>query len=185
MSRTLSDLIAAASAGGVIRPVYLVQLDYASGMVRAASTPFNLTIDGVVWMGLGNLGAIGAVQEGAELQNYSLALTLTGVPSDLVAVALGEQYQGRDARIYLALLDEDHAVIDAPLLIFRGRMDTQDIEVGDTATITLTVQSRLADWERPRVRRYTNEDQQAVFAGDRGFEFVPQMAEKTIYWGRG
>jgi hypothetical protein len=63
-------------------------------------------------------------------------------------------------------------------------MDTCDLEIGETATITLTIQNRLADWERPRLRRYTDEDQQSVYDGDLGLQFVAQMAEKTIYWGR-
>jgi len=89
-----------------------------------------------------------------------------------------------DARLYVGLLDEQHRLIGTPLLIYRGRMDTLDIEMGSTATLTLTVQSRLSDWERPRLLRYTNEQQQADWPGDKGFEFIAQMAEKTIYWGR-
>lgn len=122
--------------------------------------------------------------EGAELQSYAVQLTLSGIPTELVSLALVDQYQGREAKIYLGLVDDKHALTGTPLLIFRGQMDTMDIELGKNATITLTVQSRLADWERPRLRRYTNEDQQSDYPDDRGFEFVAQMAEKTIYWGR-
>lgn len=57
-------------------------------------------------------------------------------------------------------------------------------EVGDTATITLSAESRMVTWDRPRTRRYNNEDQQSRYPGDRGFEYVAQMVEKSLIWGR-
>jgi len=184
MGRELASLTAAAAEAPVARPVFLVRLDFASGIVRAASTPFDIEWDGETYLGLGTLGAISAVQEGAELQGYAVALTLSGIPSDLVALALNDQYQGRDARVWLGLLDDQHQLVGVPLLLFRGRMDTVDMELGQTASITLTIQSCLADWERPRLRRYSSEDQKSEYPDDRGLEYISQMAEKTIYWGR-
>jgi hypothetical protein len=63
-------------------------------------------------------------------------------------------------------------------------MDTMDLSLGATGKLSVIIQSRLADWERPRLSRYTNEEQQALYSGDKGLEFVPQMVEKTIIWGR-
>lgn len=184
MSRDISSLTLAAGKAAVARPVLLARLDFQSGVVRATSAPFDIVSADETYLGVGNLGSISAVPEGAELQSYAVQLTLSGIPAALISLALADQYQGREARLYLALLDEQHSVSGTPLLIFRGQMDTLDIELGQTATLTLTVQSRLADWERPRLRRYTNEDQQTDYPDDKGFEFVAQMAEKTIYWGR-
>jgi hypothetical protein len=135
-------------------------------------------------LGVGTLGSLSAVPEGAELQSYAVSLTLSGIPSDLVALALADQYQGREAKIWLALLNDQHQLMGYPLLLFRGRMDTLDFELGTNAKLILTVQSRLADWERPRLRRYTHEDQQTEYPDDKGLEYISQMAEKTIYWGR-
>ena len=36
-----------------------------------------------------------------------------------------------------------------------------------------------------RVRRYTAEDQKIDYPNDKGLEFVAEMAEKEIVWGRG
>jgi hypothetical protein len=184
MTRTVVPLAAEAGKAAVVRPVLLARLDFASGIVRAASAPFDIMAEGEVYAGLGHLGTISAVPESAELQASPVQLTLSGIPPELVSLALLDDYQGRDVRIFLVLLDEGHVLVGTPVLVFRGRMDTMDIELGETATITLTAESRLADWERPRIRRYTDEDQKTVFPDDRGFEFVAQMAEKTIYWGR-
>ena len=59
-----------------------------------------------------------------------------------------------------------------------------DVQLGKTATVQLSIQSRLVDWDKARIRRYTNEDQQNFFSGDKGLEFVSQMVEKDLVWGR-
>ena len=184
MSRTLSPLTAAAAQDQVVRPIILAQMEFESGTVTVTDAPFSLTYDGVTYTGVGQLGAISAVEEGAELQSYAINLSLSGIPSELVSLALLDAYQGNDIRLSLALLDKGHTIIGTPMLLFRGRMDTMDIELGETATITLTAQSRMADWERARLRRYTDEDQRTEYPSDKGFEYIAQMAEKTIYWGR-
>lgn len=143
-----------------------------------------LTQAGEEWIGLGNLGSIEAVQEGASLQMYGCGLTLTGIPPEYISLALDEDYQGRACTIWLAPLSTDYQILADPAIVFRGRMDTMDIELGETATITVTAESRLADWERPRVRRYNDEDQQSVHPGDRGMEFVQQMVSRELIWGR-
>ncbi len=184
MPRDLDSLTEAASIAEVVRPVLFAKLDFASGIVRVTSAPFDVTVGGEVYLGVGTLGAISAVPEGAELQGYAVQLTLSGIPSEMIVLALADAYQGRSAEIFLGLLTEAHGLDGAPFLLFKGRMDTIDVELGQTATLTLTVQNRLADWERPRLRRYTAEDQALDFDTDLGFEFAAQMAEKTIYWGR-
>jgi hypothetical protein len=184
MARDLASLTLAAGKAEVVRPVLLVRLDFASGVVRATSAPFDIRMNGETYLGVGTLGAVSGVAEGAELQGYAIELTLSGVPPEMVALTLQDAYQGRDAQLYLGLLNDAHQLAGSPVLLFRGRMDTLDLQLGTTATLTLTVQSRLSDWERPRLLRYTHEQQQADYPDDKGFEFIAQMAEKTIVWGR-
>ena len=82
--------------------------------------------------------------------------------------------------MYLGFINEDFTTLIAdPFLIFDGRMDTAEIaDGGDTATITLTAESRLRDLER--VRRYpsinTDTDplrfRTITLPGDEGLEYV-------------
>ncbi|MGE0270293.1 MAG: hypothetical protein AB7M05_08895 [Alphaproteobacteria bacterium] len=185
MTRDISSQMIAASQAQVARPVIAAELDFSSGFVRVNSSPYTITIDGQVYLGVGALGKISAVQEGSDQQAYGMTLSLSGIPPELVSIALGEYYQGRSCRVLMALLDEGHTVVSSPIVLWSGRMDTMDIELGETATITLSAESRLVDWERPRIRRYTSEDQRADYPNDKGFEFVPQMVEKELIWGRG
>ena len=170
----------------VVRLVYMARLDFVSGIVAAHSAVGSIEYAGDEYLGVGQYGGISTVGEGAELERRTVTLTLSGIPGDtpdLVQTALAENYQGRDARIYLALLDEGYQLIGEPRLTFRGRIDTCSVQIGQTASVSATIENRLADWDRARITRYTHQDQQAQFPGDLGLEFVSQMTDLELRWG--
>jgi hypothetical protein len=182
--RDLTVSIVNALAGGNLPLLALVQLDFVSGTVRLCNAGYDFDWDGETWTGLGSLGKIGAIQESQELQMYGVTLELSGLPPEIVALAMGEEYQGRSAIIWLAPLDEGLQIIANPVIVFQGRMDTMQISMGQSSVIRLAVESRLVDWERPRIRRFNHEDQAAVYPDDKGFEYTAQMVEKELVWGR-
>lgn len=185
MTRTITTAAENASLADVVRPLILIDLDFASGHVRLNSTPYALTYGGNVYQGAGKLGEISPVEETADIQATSIALKLYAIPRDVVSLALAEQYQGHDATMMLGMMDETWSLIADPVIVFAGRMDVMSISLGETASVTLTVESRFADWERPRIRRYTSEDQVAFEgAGDKFFDYAPTMVEKTVKWGK-
>lgn len=183
MSRDISAAVEAALDADRVRALVFVMMDFAGGVLRVNNSATTITWDGQEWLGVGRLGSIDAVSEGIGLEARGLSFRISGVPGSHVALALGEHYQGRDCKVWFAPLDESYTVIADPALVFFGRMDVMDIELGKTAAITVTAESRLADWDRPRVRRFNHEDQQIDYPGDKFFEFVPQMAEKELRWG--
>lgn len=176
--------VIAASGGEVVRPVLLSALDWPSGMVRLTSAPFNVTWGGNTYLGVGDLGEISRVEEGPETKSYGITLALSGIRPEYLNEVTTSPVQGRSCRLWFGMLDDSHQLIGDPLEIFGGRMDVATVEMGATCTITVSAESRLVDWERPRVRRYTHEDQQAAFPGDRGLEFVVGMIEVELLWGR-
>ena len=140
--------------------------------------------DGTQWLGIGTLGSIEAITEGTALQMYGCQLTLSGIPPEVISEAFTQTYQGRSATIWLAPLTEDYVIIADPVVVFKGRMDTMDIALGETCTVTVSVESRLVDWERPRIRRFNDEDQRSEYPNDRGFRYVDQMIQKDLKWNR-
>lgn len=186
--RRMSNLNKEAADQSIVRRVYFARLDYESAPLLVTSAPFNISFDwnedsvDEVFLGVGEYGGMSEIEEGAEIQSYSIQLELNGVPGPALSRALGEHYQNRDCRIWRGFLDEGHRLVDVPDLVFRGRMDTQIIDM-QKGSISLNVNSRLMDWERSRIRRYTNEDQQQEYPGDKFFEFVPQMVDKQLRWG--
>lgn len=181
--RSLTTATANALAAGQVRGVVFVEMDFSSGFLRLTNSAQDIAWNGYTWYGKGRLGAIDAIGEGATLEARGLRFAASGIDPSHVAVALGTQYQGRSCKVWFAPLDGGYTPVADPAMVFNGRMDTMDVELGATATITVSAESRLADWDRPRVRRYNSEDQSITDPTDRGFEFVPQMVEKPIRWG--
>lgn len=145
----------------------------------------NIDHDGNTYTGVGELGKIEPIKEGTELKNHGLALSLTGVPNTFVSIALNENYQNKLCRLYLAALNSDYSVIVYPGLVYKGYIDTMSIYPGDeVATVQLVTRSRLAAWDKARMRRYNNADQQARVPGDLGFEYVEELVDRTIPWGQ-
>ncbi|MBL3601305.1 MAG: hypothetical protein JMN25_15810 [gamma proteobacterium endosymbiont of Lamellibrachia anaximandri] len=159
-----------------------VEMEFGSGVLRLHSGAGNIVWNGQTWVGAGALGEISAIQESDELQSMDLQLALSGISPALMATAMSEEYHNRPARLWLAILDSHYQIQGDPIGPFVGTMDTMDGELGEEGKIVVTVKNRLADWERPRARRYTNEDQQAEFPGDLGMEFVSQMVEIELIW---
>jgi hypothetical protein len=119
-------------------------------------------------------------------------MQISGVPTANVAIALTEQYQGRSCSILFGTLSPTSgALVSSPVTVFSGRMDVMQIsDDGESADLTMTAESRLMDFKRPREVRYTDEDQQSFFPTyasitlpDLGLEFVNDIQEKAIYWG--
>lgn len=183
MNRSMDAITASAVTSSHVPYVFFVKMDF-SVPLCVCNAGYDMQWNGITWLGIGGLGTIEPIQEQASLEAIGLRLTLSGVPTEAIAITLGEQYQGKPCQIWFAPLREDLQLLSSPVRAFSGRMDTMDTEVGETATITVSVESRMVAWERAKTRRYNNEDQQSRYPGDRGFEFVAQMVEKNLSWGR-
>ncbi len=188
MTRTIASTIAdeiVKTGVDVVRPIILIELDFPSGFTRLWNGIGNLTFDGDTYNGAADLGTISGVEETEELRATGITMALSGIPSDMLSLALTEEYQGRSAKVWIGFMDASNAIIDA-MLIFLGRMDIMTIEEGGTSSmIGLTAENVLITLERPNERRYTPEDQKLQFPNDEGFEFVVDIQEKELVWGRG
>lgn len=181
---------AAVLAGRVARPFDLVELDFPAphGPVRAWSGIGTLDWDGKAWLGVGTLGGISDIEETSDLKASGVTFTLSGVPANefaAVDAACSSHYQGRSARVWRGFMDEDGSVLAEPQRTWTGRMDAPEILLkGQTLDVVVSCESILADLDRPRVCRLTDEDQQARFPGDEGLSCVTACQEQEVYWGR-
>ena len=183
MVKTLSSNNSAVLNDSVIKPVYFIKFEFPTGTVYLNSSDRNFTISGQEYLGIGLIGSISTIQESSELQANGVKITLSGIPNTYVSIALTSDYQGSPTEITLGFLDSNYVLVDPPFTVFVGKVDTMGIALGDTATIELEVENRLIDWERPRISRFTNEEQQNLYSGDKGLEFVDSVAEKELFWG--
>lgn len=186
MSRTLTAGMISACAAQQVAPAYFVEMIFDSTPLRLWSGSGNITWGGRTFTGTGDLGGISEIEESGKVAANGIELTLSGIPSGTISLALAEPYRGRRVYVWLGFFNTTTwALIADPVAVFAGRIDTMRIkDSGETATIALSCESKLIDMQRARERRYTYEDQVDLFAGDKGFEYVAGLQEKEIFWGR-
>lgn len=182
MSRLTAEL-AEVSRSPHVRPFSLVVLDMPDGMTRCTSLPFNIVLDGHTYAGLGVLGSLSEITEGAEARSYGAKLTLTGIPLEFAEYLAAQRVRGRSCELWQGFADVNHRIIGEPFPVFTGRMDTLDVQVGQSTSVEIAAESILIDWERARVRRFTPSDQRAHYPGDKGFDHVARMTNLEIQWG--
>ncbi|MEN9806090.1 MAG: hypothetical protein RL756_598 [Pseudomonadota bacterium] len=163
-------------------PVVFAQIDFASGNVqRYCTAGASIAWNGYTWLGTGGLVNIEPIRETGSIESVGLRLTMSGVPSTLVSLALQGEFQGRPVTLWLALLDANGALIGTPITEYAGRLDTMTIVDGaDSATISVTVESEMASLMGASVRRHTDADHQKDYPGDKIFAFVAQMKERAL-----
>jgi len=211
MVKEFSPALNATVERDTVYPIMAVELDFDTEPLYLWSGVGSLKHDGKTYTGAGDLLGISSVQEGADVEASGATLTLSGIPTNLINLALEESYQGRRARVKFGFVDaqaadlgflqkEDGSYLlkedgdkfdisyDTSTLLFSlfsGYMDKINVELAaDTLTIALAIESKMIDLERPRVRRYTDLDQRAHFPGDRAFEFVDRMQSESLKFGK-
>ena len=187
-SRGLSNDMEAMAIASEVRPLILVEALFDSNAPTSYLYLWNgigsLSYDSKTYVGAGNLLSISGVSENVELRASGITVQLSGISDPLLAKAKTEDYQGRELLVKLGGFDSNDNVISSPTVIFSGFMDTMTItEGGETGTIAVTVENRLIEFEKTRVRRYTDNDQRIDYPSDDGLEYVSQIQEKAIVWG--
>tara|TARA_R100000908_G_scaffold30310_2_gene13653 strand:+ start:1026 stop:1604 length:579 start_codon:yes stop_codon:yes gene_type:complete len=178
----------AVSAQNVI-PFFAVSLAFNTGTLYLWNGygDISLTAGGSTntYTGLGDASGLSPVDEQSAVQASGANLVLNGVKSSLISTALSAQYTNRDGKIFLGMFDTSKNVVADVYTLFVGKMDVMIIrETGDTSTIELKLENRLISLERAIERRYTDEDQKNLFPGDKGFEFIPDLQDKQLVWGK-
>jgi len=181
MSRTIHADLLTALAQPTVKPFYAVDLEFTtSSPIYLWTGVGDLSLNGNTYLGAGDLMGVGGLGEEGDMTAAGATLTFSGVPASLVAIALAEPIQNRICKIYLGCEGETETVE-----LFTGLMDNMPItDTANGATITLTVESKLIDLERPRVLRYTQESQKNRYSADTFFSYVADLQDKQILWGR-
>lgn len=161
---------------------WLVELD-TEPPVFVSSLPYNWDYNGQTYEGIGGLGTISGIREEGEIAAGRISLTLSGVDPTKLFIALNTPYQGREGRVFLAMINQNTGkLIEDATLLAAGLIDTMPISIAKESSITVNLTTILAKWEKANERRYTLEDQKRFFPKDTGLRFVPQMAQKAIVW---
>lgn len=206
MTRDVSEAVLSSLEDDVVYPFYAIELLFdGENTLRLWTGQGTLVYDGVEYFGTGQILAVDSVEETTEMSAKGATLTLSSVPATVLSLALSEPYQGRRCNIYFgmfargSLLTESNVYIlledgsqillesqDTGLTqIFSGYMDQMNIEEGpESSILSLTVENKLIDLERIRVARFTSSYQKSIYPNDRGLDFIEDLQDKNIIWGR-
>ena len=189
MARDITSAFNTAIKSTNVRPIFAVELEISDGTLRLWGGYGSLTMtaggSSKTFTGTGDLLGFTPIQETSTLQMSGVTISMTGIKSSIISSILSAQYTNRNGTVYMGLFDSSKSVIADVYTLFKGKMDVANIqEQADTSIVTLNIESRLVQFDLPLNRLYTLEDQQVDFANDLGFEFIPDLQDKEIIWGK-
>ena len=186
MTRDLHADVVTATGQTVFESVWLVSLAFDSGTLYLHTGVGDRSYGGNTYTGTGTLGEVSPVEESVEIRPNGVRLSLSGLNASLVSIALGEHYQGRTCTVLFAMIDAEGAIIGTPYTYHVGRIDTMLItDTGQFVKVELTSENRMVDFDNlNEVGYYTDVEQQALYPGDLGLQYIAAQSDKTIWWGR-
>jgi hypothetical protein len=159
----------------------LAEMAFESGTLYATSAPIDIDWNGNTYLGGRQVGVEEVKDQGGEVQG--LRFSLSGVPSEMVALALNESLQGRSVVLRVALLDPDTQAIGQVLQLWSGTMDQMPVRHGpESSTITVTAEHRGIYFARPKPLRYTDADQRRLYPGDSALEYIVRQSQHQDIW---
>jgi len=182
MARALTSAVDTAVQSDTVLPILLVKIDTTGGLFRVWTGYGYLIFNSEIYKGIGDLGGVSNILETRDLQANGITLTLEGIAASNIAMALSQIRQGKEANVFIGLFDNTtKALIVDPYELFTGETDIPIIsDLGETATIGIKCENRMITLEKPRVRRYTKEDQAIDDPTDLGFDFVPGLQDAVV-----
>lgn len=186
MARTIDAATEAALVSPEVLPVFLFKAIFDEGPIYLWTGYGDLLWDSITWTGTGTFGSVSEIEETTNVQANGVRVSLNGIPSSIISLALTYEYRDRPCSFYLGAvsLAAPNTLVGDPLVQMGGRMDVMSLEdTGDSGSLSISIENRLIDLARARERRFTHDDQQIDYPGDDGFEYVAGLQDKSISWG--
>lgn len=172
-------LKARAISGEKIPLVPLVYVGFPSAPQRWALGGTSVVWGGFTWSAQDL--ALSPIEDD-EKQPSGIRITLPGVAESQISLAVDEDIEGSQCLIYLALLDPATAVAEDAVQVWAGELDMPGWQDGTEALVHLTAEHRATIAMRPRVTRYTADEQQRLFSGDTSLDFDPATDAAPVVW---
>jgi hypothetical protein len=157
----------------------------------------DLTFGGVTYTGAGELLSFSEIKEDNQIGANGITVILAGLDATSADLGLDQSYQYRKAELYTGSLNNYPTV--QSYKVFSGLIDRISITDGpEDSTVSIFLENRLIDLDRPRVFHYTNEEQKAfspsrtnppgspltgpVIVTDAGLSEIGGIQDKQIVW---
>lgn len=172
------DLRSRALTGEMIPVVMLVQFDLPV-VQRWALCGIPLVWGGYTWEPLDIV--VSEIKDDAN-QASGLRFTLPGVTDAQLAMAMSGDVEGSAVTVRLAWVDPaDGSVADA-VQVWAGELDVAGWQDGPEAVVHYTAEHRAGVAMRPRVSRYTDDEQGRLAPGDTSLNIDPLTDAAPLVW---
>ena len=189
MSRSIGSAFGTQLTSGSLRPFYAIKMNFTSGTLLLATTYADLVIGGNTYLGSGNILSVAPITETSDTRASGLEISLNGLDTSILSAGLTEDTQGMVVEVYFGVLtttDNADVIVNTPYQIFSGFIDSMVLEEnGEESSLKFTVENKLITLEIPTDRRYTDQDQDNFYPGDKGCNFVTSLQDKSVAWGAG
>jgi hypothetical protein len=182
MTRSLTAGVIAEIATNKLNPVELVYLGISTGTYYTDHYK-NISFGGNTYTASSLFLGSSEVQETADVSVNNLTLKFSGADTTIISLLLNNNYMNKEAKVYRGFLDDSQTLITDPFLLFNGRISTFTLEENaNTSSVTITISSHWADFEKTSGRRTAENSQKLYFTNDKGMEFASKTAQR-IKWG--
>jgi hypothetical protein len=180
--RGLSAAAITALSSRAVEFYSLVRIDLSTPLYFTTA-PYDIVFDGKTFLS-GIISKIPVITESLKIKPSTLNLKLSG--ASLLVHALGfASYKNKEVYIYQHILNVSGGT--ETVLTFKGYIDsftsTENADKG-TSSFSFDVASHWNDWESTSGRLLTTENQEDLFSGDVGLEFVGVTEPVVGYWGK-
>lgn len=176
---------------GDIRWQILAEMHFASKTIGVWNGMTELMVNGVEFLPAFGAGTIEGLSFSGGVTAEKVTLTLPALEESLLGKMLAEtsEVDQRLVKLYLQSFDEDWQPIAAAPIIFFGYMQPPRVSRTEVTTDETDgpVQSGSLDCENiffnaglPSGGRNTDRDQQQRFPGDKVYQFVSSLKNKTL-----
>lgn len=181
--RAIDSNLKAGSESAVFNYIIFVKLAFPSGTVYLHNGVGTYSFGGDAYLGVGGFGSIDAMEDTLDLVSKPVVLTLSSIVPEIIDAVITDDVFGRDADVYIGTIDHDNKLLGTPDNWFSGHMETVDLVLGDSDGIKITLQSRASRLRLRNNKKYTLEDHQSDFPGDKFFEFLTSLQDAEASWG--
>jgi hypothetical protein len=181
MTRSLSALNVTEVEANHLHEVIMVKMEFGTP-VYCHSGIGTITFDSNDYLGVGSFGSVSQTRESDVLSPAPVTLQLSGVDAAQITEALDAGSYGDVVTMYKGYRQDDGTLVDDPWLFFRGWYEYATVNLDIESTISIRIQHALAILGEKKGTRFTDEDQQRVYAADVGFEFVHAMGTTKLFW---
>lgn len=189
--RTISSAVLTQLSAETMMPALMVEAQFNTSSVYLWTGYGDVTFNGQTYQGAGTLLEITPFEESDEIVAKGARFSFSGIPTAMISLALGQISIKNQVKCWLNFVDPSAGTLVATsggdaVLIYEGFMDVPEIFQGpETSRIVISTENKLRELKRSKELKYTDEQQKLLYPGDKGLEYVSQVQDMEITWGRG